>query len=81
MRLGLSRTGSLTVGTAASASVELGVNPEFLLEALAAAGTHRLVLDLEGPLDPLALRLPDREHENLSLLMPVRPRRLTGPLA
>jgi DNA polymerase III sliding clamp (beta) subunit (PCNA family) len=72
VRLGVSRAGELTVGADPDTSVELGVNPEFLLQALAASGSDQLVLDLDGPLAPLTLRLPDRGAENFSLLMPVR---------
>ena len=49
----------------------VGVNREFLLDALAAAARDRLVLELGSPIAPLAVRLPDRE-DTFSLLMPVR---------
>ena len=51
--------------------VELGVNREFLLQALDAEGAGQLVLDLDGPLAPLALRDPRRPGD-VSLLMPIR---------
>ncbi len=51
--------------------VELGVNREFLLQALDAEGAGQLVLDLDGPLAPLALRDPSRPGD-VSLLMPIR---------
>ncbi len=56
----------LTVG-----DVELGVNREFLLQALDAGGAGQLVLDLDGPLAPLALRDPSRPGD-VTLLMPIR---------
>ncbi|RBY97349.1 MerR family transcriptional regulator [Blastococcus sp. TF02-8] len=51
--------------------VELGVNREFLLQALEAGEAGQLLLDLDGPLAPLALRDPQRPGD-VSLLMPIR---------
>ena len=51
--------------------VELGVNREFLLQALDAQGAGQLELDLDGPLAPLALRDPARPGD-VTLLMPIR---------
>ena len=50
----------------------VAVNREFLLEALSAGGDGQLVLELDGPIRPLAIRRPadDRAY---SLLMPVKP--------
>ncbi|WP_370146374.1 MerR family transcriptional regulator [Streptacidiphilus sp. EB129] len=49
----------------------IGVNREFLLEAMAVTARDQLILELGGPIAPLAIRLP--EHEDVaSLLMPVR---------
>ena len=48
----------------------VGVDREFLLQALDAPGTGQLVLELDGPLAPLALRAPGR-LEHVTLLMPV----------
>lgn len=56
----------LTVG-----SVEIGVNREFLLQALDAGGGGQLVLELAGPIAPLAIRVPHRAGD-VRLLMPVR---------
>ena len=53
------------------AAQRVGVNREFLLDALAVSGRDQLVLELGGPIAPLALRLPERE-DTFSLLMPVR---------
>jgi DNA polymerase III subunit beta len=58
--------GELGVG-GAGGTVAVGVNRDYLLDAL---GTHdQLVLELDGPITPLAIRLPDRA--DWSLLMPV----------
>ena len=70
VRLGLDESGAVSFGVDGGL-LELGVNPEFLLEALAAAGSDQLVLDLDGPLDPLVLR-DLAGGDNFSLLMPVR---------
>ncbi|HEY6745443.1 MAG TPA: MerR family transcriptional regulator [Mycobacteriales bacterium] len=58
--------GELGVGGAGD-TLAIGVNRDFLLDAL---GTHdQLVLELDGPITPLAIRVPDRD--DWSLLMPV----------
>lgn len=49
----------------------VAVNREFLLEALIVGGNDQLVLELGGPIAPLAIRLP-QEGTAFSLLMPVR---------
>jgi DNA-binding transcriptional MerR regulator len=49
----------------------IGVNRDFLLEALDALEGRQLVLGLHGPYTPLALTSPDRPGA-LSILMPVR---------
>jgi DNA-binding transcriptional MerR regulator len=51
--------------------VEIGVNREFLLQALDVQGAGQLVLELDGPLAPLALRDPRRPGD-VHLLMPIR---------
>jgi DNA polymerase III sliding clamp (beta) subunit (PCNA family) len=62
--LGLTADGELTTdGTGG-----IGVNREFLLEALDAGGPGQLELLLDGPLVPLVIRSP----RSTSLLMPVR---------
>jgi DNA polymerase III subunit beta len=53
------------------ADVVLGVDPAFLLQALAAAGSDQLVLELDGPITPMAIR-PVEDTGTFSLLMPVR---------
>jgi DNA-binding transcriptional MerR regulator len=53
------------------ADVVLGVDPAFLLQALAAAGSDQLVLELDGPITPMAIR-PVQDTGTFSLLMPVR---------
>jgi DNA-binding transcriptional MerR regulator len=49
----------------------VGFNREFLLEAIDAGGTDQLVLALDGPITPLAIRNPARP-DDVSLLMPTR---------
>ncbi|AVT33625.1 MerR family transcriptional regulator [Plantactinospora sp. BC1] len=53
--------------------VRVGVDREFLLDALDAAGPGQgqLVLELDGPIRPLAVRRPDDDRA-FSILMPVR---------
>jgi DNA polymerase-3 subunit beta len=62
--LGLTADGELTT----DGSGEIGVNREFLLEALDAGGPGQLELLLDGPLMPLVVR----SSRSTSLLMPVR---------
>ena len=50
---------------------QIAVNPEFLLQALEAAGDGQLVLDFDGPIRPLAIRTPGNARR-FSVLMPVR---------
>jgi DNA polymerase III subunit beta len=50
---------------------QIAVNPEFLLQALEAAGDGQLVLDFDGPIRPLAIRTPGNPGR-FSILMPVR---------
>ncbi|HST64978.1 MAG TPA: MerR family transcriptional regulator [Mycobacteriales bacterium] len=58
--------GELGVG-GAGGTLAVGVNRDYLLDAL---GRHdQLVLELDGPITPLAIRLPD--GADWSLLMPV----------
>ncbi len=62
----------LAVGPGGAVTVAaggVGVNREFLLEALDAGGDGQLVLSLDGPVAPLVLR----SERSTSLLMPVRP--------
>ncbi|GGN55472.1 hypothetical protein GCM10010112_06340 [Actinoplanes lobatus] len=56
---------------AADTGAHVAVNREFLLEALDAGGAGQLVLELDGPVRPLALRGRSSESR-FSLLMPVR---------
>jgi DNA-binding transcriptional MerR regulator len=70
--LTLDPTGTLRVAEeadwAADAEAHIAVNREFLLQALDAGGAGQLVLELDGPIKPLAVRGAD----TFSLLMPVR---------
>jgi DNA polymerase-3 subunit beta len=52
-------------------SPRIAVNREFLLQALQASGQAQLLLELDGPITPLAIRAPDDER-TFSILMPVR---------
>ena len=47
------------------------MNREFLLEALDVGAGGQLVLELDGPITPLALRDPARPGD-VSMLMPIR---------
>ncbi|MFB7663317.1 MerR family transcriptional regulator [Kitasatospora sp. NPDC056138] len=69
--LAVSADGSLTVADPEGPAdgLRVGVNRDFLLEAVAAGGAGQLVLELGGPIAPLAVRFPDRA-ETFSLLMP-----------
>ncbi|MGV9806504.1 DNA polymerase III subunit beta family protein [Micromonospora chersina] len=70
--LGLDDRGELrVVGPDAPDGLRVGVNREYLLEALDAGGRGQLVLELDGPIAPLAVRRPDDE-DVFSILMPVR---------
>lgn len=51
--------------------LQIAVNREFLLEALAAGAQDQLVLELGGPISPLAIRSAGGEGA-FSVLMPVR---------
>ena len=70
--LTLDPTGTLRVAEeaewAADAEAHVAVNREFLLQALDAGGMGQLVLELDGPIKPLAVRGTD----TFSILMPVR---------
>ena len=68
--LTLDQDGGLSAGGNAGL-LEIGVNREFLLEALDAGGSGQLVLELDGPIAPLAIRVPDRGGD-ISMLMPIR---------
>jgi DNA-binding transcriptional MerR regulator len=61
-------------GGGAGDTLRVGVNRDFLLDAL--AGHDQLTLELDSPITPLAIRIPDRS--DWSLLMPVS---LAGPAA
>jgi DNA polymerase-3 subunit beta len=69
--LALAADGRLSVAGAddGEEGVRVGVNREFLLQALEAAGTDQLLLDIAGPVAPLAIRRDD--DDAYSLLMPV----------
>jgi len=56
----------------AAGDTHVAVNREFLLQALAAGAAGQLVLELDGPIRPLAIRHPGSDRA-YSLLMPVAP--------
>jgi DNA-binding transcriptional MerR regulator len=73
--LGLDDRGGLRVvrpdEAAGPDAVRVGVNREYLLDALDAGDRGQLVLELDGPIAPLAVRRPD-DADAFSILMPVR---------
>jgi DNA-binding transcriptional MerR regulator len=73
--LGLDPSGGLRVAEEteweADTGAHVAVNREFLLQALDAGGSGPLLLDLDGPVRPLAVRVPGDESR-FSILMPVR---------
>jgi DNA polymerase III subunit beta len=72
--LGVDPAGSLRLAAepewAADQEAHVAVNREFLLQALDAGGAGQLQLHLDGPIKPLAVRVPGADR--FSLLMPVR---------
>jgi DNA polymerase-3 subunit beta len=56
---------------AGDAADRVAVNREFLLQALDAGNAGQLVLELDGPIKPLAVRVPG-DSSRFSILMPVR---------
>ena len=72
--LGLDGGGELRLvdpaGAAGVDALRVGVNREYLLDALG-SGDGQLVLELDGPIAPLAVRRADDAHA-FSVLMPVR---------
>lgn len=69
----LDRTGALQVAPSEPdpEAVTVGVNREFLLQALAVGRQGQLTLELDGPIGPLAIRTADADG-SFSVLMPVR---------
>lgn len=67
----LNAAGRLSFEAADADAEEIGVNREFLLQALDSTGTGQLILDLDGPIAPLAIRRAE-PAEAFSLLMPTR---------
>ncbi|WBB71111.1 MerR family transcriptional regulator [Micromonospora sp. WMMD812] len=55
----------------ATAGVRVGVDARYLLDALDAAGDGQLVLELDGPIAPLAIR-GSADGDAYSILMPIR---------
>ncbi|SCF12221.1 DNA polymerase III sliding clamp (beta) subunit, PCNA homolog [Micromonospora carbonacea] len=75
--LGLDDAGGLRVlddaapADAAPDAVRFGVNGRYLLDALDAGDRGQLLLELDGPIAPLAVRRPD-DADAYSILMPIR---------
>ncbi|WP_405116797.1 MerR family DNA-binding transcriptional regulator [Micromonospora sp. NBC_01405] len=73
--LGLDDAGGLRVldgeAPADPGAVRVGVNGRYLLDALDAGDRGQLVLELDGPIAPLAVRRPD-DADAFSILMPIR---------
>ncbi|MFI6846016.1 MerR family transcriptional regulator [Kitasatospora sp. NPDC050467] len=73
--LTLDRDGRLTIASdgaePAPDDVRVAVNRDFLLDALRAGGPEQLVLEIGGPIAPLAIRTAGRAG-TFSLLMPIR---------
>ncbi|MFG1870469.1 DNA polymerase III subunit beta family protein [Micromonospora arborensis] len=72
--LGLDDQGGLCLLPATdptSDELRVGVDGGYLLDALNAAGAPQLVLELDGPIAPLAVRRPD-DADTYSVLMPIR---------
>ncbi len=67
----LDETGGVSFEPGVPGGLEVGLEPEFLLQALNAGAAAQLVLELDGPITPLVIRDP-RRPKTLSLLMPVR---------
>lgn len=55
----------------ADPDAHVAVNREYVLQALDAGGAGQLVLDLDGPIKPLAVRVPE-DADRFSIVMPVR---------
>ncbi|MET8625688.1 MerR family transcriptional regulator [Kitasatospora sp. NPDC004669] len=70
--LTLTEDGRLAVAAdLAARQVQVAVNRDFLLDALRAGHPEQLLLELGGPIAPLAIRTPGRAG-TFSVLMPVR---------
>ncbi|MFI9328258.1 MerR family transcriptional regulator [Kitasatospora sp. NPDC052868] len=74
--LAVDHGGRLTVapadeGAPTDDGLRVAVNRDFLLDALRAGAPEQLVLELGGPIAPLAIRTPGRDG-TFSLLMPIR---------
>ena len=59
-------------GAPVAGAARIGVNPQFLSQALAAAGSRRITLEMRAPAEPIILRPADGADDTYSLLMPVR---------
>jgi len=69
--LTLERGGTLSLVAEEPGLLQVGVDREFLLQALEPRAAGQLVLELDGPITPLAIRDPQRPG-TVGLLMPTR---------
>lgn len=69
--LAIDPDGTVTICEDPGDGLSVGVNREFLLQALTAGRDEQLLLELDGPIGPLAVRNPARA-DSFSILMPVR---------
>ena len=69
--LTVEQDGGLSLSAEEPGVLQVGVDREFLLQALDSRGAGQLVLELDGPITPLAIRDPQRPG-TVSLLMPTR---------
>lgn len=71
LSVGTDGTVGVETGAPVAGAARIGVNPQFLSQALAAAGDRRLMLEVREPAQPMVLR-PVHGGSMYSLLMPVR---------
>ena len=72
LSVGADGTVGVETGGPVAGAARIGVNPQFLSQALAAAGDRRIMLELREPAEPMVLRPAGGAGDVYSLLMPVR---------
>jgi DNA-binding transcriptional MerR regulator len=72
LSVGADGTVGVETGEPVAGAARIGVNPQFLSQALAAAGDRRIMLELREPAEPMVLRPAGGAGDVYSLLMPVR---------
>lgn len=78
LSVGADDTVGVETGEPVAGAARIGVNPQFLSQALAAAGDRRIMLELHEPAQPVVLRPAGGTGDMYSLLMPVRLDGVTG---